>query len=344
MNARRSALTPQMAQYDDFVDRAETRWVPYLMYFHRADYRSEVVNTDRLGFRVSHGATGTASVVDAPAEGTVNVLAGSSTAFGVGATRDAASIPSRLWTRYAPSAPWLNLGARGYCSTQETMLYLLHREMLPPVDRIVILSGLNNLALAGLPRALQGDYGAFFFSGEYYQQMEELRSRHRKARRTGRFGLGERRTAAPQAPSDETPVTLDERLATAVERTALDLERFKVLAGTSGTRVSFALQPLATWVRETPAREEAALFAELDRKESAFWRLFGEIAPAEVGRRYADGIAQACAKHDVAFLDLNPLVAAAADPRQWLFVDRAHFTDEGYDLVAGLLATGLDLT
>lgn len=346
MNARRYSLTPQMAQYDDFVDRGETRWVPYLMYFHRADYRSGVVNTDRLGFRVSHGATGTASVADAPAEGTVNVLAGSSTAFGVGTTSDAASIPSRLWSRHAPSAPWLNLGARGYCSTQEMMLYLLHREMLPPVDRIVILSGLNNLALAGLPRALQGDYGAFFFSGEYYQQMEELRSRHRKAKRTGRFGRGERRSAEPPppAPADEAPLTLDERLATAIERTALDLERFKLLAGTSGARISFALQPLATWVRETPSPEEAELFRELDGKQSTFWQLFGEIAPAEVGRRYAEGIAQACAKHDVAFLDLNPLVADAADPGQWLFVDRAHFTDEGYDLVAGLLAAGLGLS
>lgn len=175
--------------------------------------------------------------------------------------------------------------------------------------------------------------------------MEELRSRHRKAKRTGRFGRGERRAAEPpQAPADEAPLTLDERLATAIERTALDLERFKLLAGTSGTRISFALQPLATWVRETPSPEEAELFRELDGKQSTFWQLFGEIAPAEVGRRYAEGIAQACAKHDVAFLDLNPLVADAADPGQWLFVDRAHFTDEGYDLVSGLLATGLGLS
>ncbi|MFC5220527.1 SGNH/GDSL hydrolase family protein [Streptomyces coerulescens] len=344
MTAKRYALTPQMARYDDFVDRGETRWVPYLMYHHRADYRSDVVNTDRLGFRLSHGPAGTASVVDAPTGGPVNLLAGSSTAFGVGAASDAAAIPSRLWTRYATSAPWLNLGVRGYCSTQEMMLYLLHREMLPPVGHIVILSGLNNLALAGLPRSLQGDYGAFFFSGEYYQQMEELRARHRKPRRAGRFGLGERKAAAQPPTADETPVGLDERLAVAVERTALDLERWKLLAAASGTRISFALQPLATWVREAPAPEETELFAELDRKESTFWQLFGDIAPAEVGRRYAEGIAQACAKSDVAFLDLNPLVAQAAAPGQWLFVDRAHFTDDGYDLVSRLLATGLGLS
>ena len=39
----------------------------------------------------------------------------------------------------------------------------------------------------------------------------------------------------------------------------------------------------------------------------------------------------------VGFADLTPLVAAALRPTDWMFVDRIHFTDFGYDLAAQLL-------
>src|SRR5438094_968360 len=112
MQLQRHALTPQMLQYDDFDDRAATRYVPYLMYFHRAGYTSEVVNTDRLGFRFTEGGNRRISARGEVPAGPVRVFAGSSTAFGIGATCDAATIPSRLWTKYAPSHPWLNFGGR----------------------------------------------------------------------------------------------------------------------------------------------------------------------------------------------------------------------------------------
>src|SRR5262245_25133972 len=83
LKSQRGTLTPQMLQYDDFDDRAETRWLPYLMYLHRADYHCDVVNTDKVGFRISHGVGRTASAGgDVPAQ-PVRLLAGSSTAFGI---------------------------------------------------------------------------------------------------------------------------------------------------------------------------------------------------------------------------------------------------------------------
>ncbi|WP_329312476.1 SGNH/GDSL hydrolase family protein [Streptomyces sp. NBC_01262] len=358
MTLRRHVLTPQMVQHEDFQDRGETHWIPYLMYFHRTDYRSAVLNTDRLGFRLSHGPSGEyASVAGRhPAGGgPVSLLAGSSTAFGVGSTSDATAIPSRLWSEHAPATPWLNFGGRGYCSTQEVLLYLLHHQRLPRVERIVILSGLNNLALAGLPPSYQSEYGAFFSGSEYRNQMDELLEKHRDARTTGLARLlrdkgrgrsrgGTRRLTAEPTLADERTPTLDERIATAVERTAHDLERWQLLARASGIRVCFAMQPFATWVREVHTPEETALFDELDQEGSIFWDLFGEVAPAGVGRRYAEEIAAVCEKHEVGFTDLNPAMARTATADDWLFVDRAHLTDKGYDLAAQLLASGLDLS
>jgi hypothetical protein len=345
VTSARLELTPQMAQYDDFVDRSETRWLPYLMYFHRSAYRSAVVNTDRLGFRYSHGPEARAALADQPQREPVNLLVGTSTAFGVGAESDAGTISSRLWSAHAPARPWLNFGGRGFSSTQEVLLFLLNRHLLPPVREIVVLSGLNNLALAGLPQYLQTDYGAFFFAGEYQAQMDELRTRHRQssAKRGSRLTKRWRESATPPVERDSSTPDLDDRLANAVAQTSRDLENWQMFAAASDARVSFVLQPLASWVREQPCEQEQAIFAELDAKQSNFWKLFGDIMPQNVGCRYAEQLAAECDKKGIAFFDLNPALASTIDSQDWLFVDRAHFHDAGYDLVSRLISAALNL-
>src|SRR5205085_4774530 len=89
----RSRLTPQMLKYDaKFSDSGEIRWRPYVMYFHPASHRSDVVNTDSLGFRYATTYDGRQIAVENSGDyDVVNVLAGSSTVFGIGATSDAAT-------------------------------------------------------------------------------------------------------------------------------------------------------------------------------------------------------------------------------------------------------------
>lgn len=344
MRLHRETLVPQMLQYDDFDDRAETRWLPYLMYFQRTDYRSAVVNTDRLGFRVSHGESAHASPGGDLPQGPVRLLAGSSSAFGIGATSDAATIPSRLWSRYAPSTPWLNFTGRSHNSAQELILFLLYRDLLPQIEHIVIFSGLNDLALAQLPAAQRGDHGAFFFSGEYFEQMEALRARHRKDK-PGSGRRGERRAAAAPAPAPEPAPDLTEQIARAVHLTGRHLEGWRLLAAATGAKISYALQPLANWWQERPNEREQLLFDELEviSKAGPFTKNYGRIATHEAARRYAEALEGTCAKQGVEFLDLNPMMARASGPQDWLYVDRAHFTDLGHDLVSRLLAEGLDL-
>jgi hypothetical protein len=329
-----------MLQYDDFDDPSERRWLPYLMYFHRAQYRSDVINTDTLGFRIAHGADGTASLGGGMPSGPVRLFVGSSTALGIGATKDAATIPSRLWSAHATALPWLNFGGRSYSSAQELLLFLLYRHLLPEIDEIVIFSGLNNLALARLPEAQRGEHGAFFYCGEFFDQMEEAKTRHRKAK------LGMRRrggNAARPETGDSVVLPLDERIANAVELTARHLEGWQLLAGQAGTRISFVLQPLATWIREQPSPQERLVFDELDQA-SNFWQLYGDIATKDAGRFYAQELRQACEKLDIRFLDINPVLAEKITERNWMFVDRAHLTDEGHDIVSEVLADSLSLS
>jgi len=328
-----------MRDYDDFVDRGYTEWLPYLMYFHRRNYRSRAINTDRLGFRITPGTHGRLSTAgDVPLPHDVNLVVGSSTAFGVGAASDDATVAARLSVR--SGSPWLNFGARGYNTTQELMLVMLHRHLLPRVRSIVLLTGLNDLALAGLPSNRQTEYGSFFFSGEYFNQMEELRSSHREKKTIKGFGLRPR-GRAPQPGHAATP-SVDERLAIAAEHLAHNLDNWRALAREMEARIVFAMQPLATWVHKSRAPEEQRLFDELDARSSSFWRLFGPIADAQVGADYRARISSVCETRGIGFLDLNARIGEEATSDEWLFVDRAHFNDAGYDLLARIVAGSLD--
>jgi lysophospholipase L1-like esterase len=335
---QRSTLTPHMREYEDLVDRAETRWLPYLMFFNRASYRSGTVNTDRMGFRYSQSRHGNLAPAGEQKLSTpVNLLVGNSTTFGVGATSDAATVPARLSVHH-PEFPWLNFGARGYGSTQELLLFLLHRHLLPEIRNIVILSGFNELATTGLPLSLQGEYGGFFFSGEFYTKMEEVKAEHRRSR--------SKRDRRPRPVDVSTVPSLgaDERIRRAVELTSRNLDHWAAFAAAMDVRLCFVLQAMGPWTHQIPTPEEKALFDELDSQHSNFWALFTEISGKECGERYAEQLARACDKRGIPFIDLNVLLAAASPPDRWLFVDRAHFNDYGYDLIARVISGELDLT
>ncbi|QXJ26572.1 Inducer of phenazine A [Actinomadura graeca] len=341
MKTQCELLVPHMSQYRDFDDRGETRYLPYLMYFHRTDYRSAVINTDRLGFRVARGAEGSGSVATAPARGRVRLVAGSSAALGVGATSDATTVPSRLWTRYAPSTPWLNFGGRSHSSMQELILLLSYRHLLPEVDEIVILSGFNDLATSRLPKWQVGDNGAYFFCGDFFEAMERLRRRDRGRGRRRRERRGER-VSPHTAAAARDPAEI---VATALDLTSRHLEGYRSLAGPA-TRISYVLQPLAPWIRDEPAPQERLLFDELDgmSRQGTFTEMFGQIATREVWSLYSEGLRVACEKQDVSFVDLNSLLAEEAPKDSWIFVDRAHCTDAGYDLISRIIARQLNLS
>ncbi len=341
--SHRATLTPQMLQYaEKFDDRGDIRWLPYLMYFHAADHRSDVVNTDRLGFRIAHGAAGeTASAGGRLPDGPLRLLAGSSTAFGIGASSDRHTLPSALWTRHAPSLPWLNFAGRSHNSTQELLLFLLYRHLVPEVEEIVLFSGFNNLGLSRLPAAVRGDHGAFFNCNDFYSQMDELRAGRRKS--SGGFGrFGGRRQTAPD-PVDPRVPELAEQIDLASELTLRNLDNWRILAEGIGAKLTFVLQPLATWVREEPAPEEKLLFEELDQI-SNFGQVYGDISSMSARETYAKALQAGCEQAGVRFLDFNPVLADAIGKNDWLFVDRIHFTDEGHDLVARLLAEQLGLS
>ncbi|MCU0680750.1 MAG: SGNH/GDSL hydrolase family protein [Polyangiaceae bacterium] len=327
-------LTPQIIDIDDFLAPERMRWLPYTMFFQHKNYVSKTINTDDLGFRLTKAHGKVYRVSDAHEE-PVNLLVGSSTAMGTGSTCDEYSIPSRL--AHHRREPWLNFAARAYSSNQEIILFLLHMHRFKKIKHVVILSGMNNFVLEGLPESLRSDHGHYYYSYEYMHYMSmynEEKGRRKK-------NILQRLTDAINDKGE--PVFTDEGVDTAVrirrcvDLTARALWQWKALLAPHGASLSFVLQPLTTWTKSRFTPEEEDIIHATDSCPNNFWRLFGNILGREVYPRYRDALGEACQGLGVPFYDMNEMIRNSDFVDDYIFVDRMHFNDHGHDGVARLL-------
>lgn len=335
----RTELTPHMSEYEEkFTDSGDMRWLPYLMYFHPTNHKSPVVNTDAVGFRYSEKDGKRLSPADHEGTESVRLLAGSSTAFGIGASADRWTLSSCLSANDTRPQPWLNFGGRSFNSTQELMLLVLNRHLLPKVDEIVLFSGFNNLGLARMPADKRLDHGAFFNCNQFFDafEIEEEEFGAFNAVKSW-FKGGSVKKEATKA--NEVP-SMPEQLAYASDLTLRHLDVWRILANEMGAKLTFVLQPLSEWVRKVGCKEEEALFAELD-KIGRFSDHYGDILEQEVFQEYAHQLQAGTEKMGVNFINLTPLLVEQLKDDQWLFVDRIHFTDQGHDFVSKILLDNL---
>ncbi len=330
MASAREALTPQMTTYEDIG----LEWRPFLMFFHTRKYESPVLNTDAEGFRYTEKDAQRSSVATSR-QAETNVVIGGSAAFGVGASSDAATIPSLLAHRTGQT--WLNCGARGYGSTQELLLYLFVARP-SRVRRVVIFSGINDLYLALTTERLDEGLGGFFFSNRFHTSMTCIREEGPRMRpAASKTALHTRR--APEVRSAvRVPPTASDRLEALARLLRTNLSLWGELAKSRGVALHYVLQPTAFWLPKEPATEESTLFSELDRDPQNPWRSIAPVLSAEETYRwYRTVLALACTENHIEFSDMNTLLPECATGREWLFVDRVHLTDLGNRLVAECL-------
>jgi len=325
----RNAIAPQMVDYD----RVGDQWVPYLMRFDRPSRNFGSVTTNEWGFRTTLNRGGNIASI-APGHELdsdyCGIVLGSSAVFGVGATHDRHTIPSVL--NRTTNGIWLNYGGRAFNSTQELILFLLH--LKAQVNRIVLFSGVNNITLAFLSERPSRIYNSFYFQTMFERAMENPVGEFVGIRQTVRQ-LG-KEIHQRIFPSRKTIVrqTLDkscyEEILACFRR---DLTAIKALGDGLGAPVSFALQPLATWIEKDLSKEESKIFRILDDMSQDWTVLANNIL--EVKDKYFNDIACICADLNVPFTNLN--LAPSFKNSDWLFVDRVHLTDLGYELAADIL-------
>lgn len=345
-------LTPQIREYDEFMYLG-VRWLPYTMFFHHKNYRSEVINTDDFGFRFSDWQDQQLGVENMPKDTPVNLLIGGSTTMGTGATSDAWTVASRLAAH--TGQPWLNLGGRGYNAVQEVLLFLMHQHRFGPINNVVVFSGLNTLTLEGLPDELASEHGRYYYSFEYQHYMEKYNDDLKRRSRTYGSELDRRNRGfiaryLDKLRSEENPADIiitdeqtdtPERVSRAAWVVTNALRQWKLLLSGSGAKLSFVLQPMTYWTRPHLVAEEEDIFHAIDSCPNNFWRLFGKILGSEIHAPFANPIQSFCADNQLHFADMNLMLRASPLLNDYLFVDRVHFNNKGYDEAARLISAAL---
>lgn len=338
--------TPQIRDYDAFM-HVGARWVPYTMYFHERSYRSPTINTDAFGFRYSEFAGQRFSVAERPPAGRVNLLVGGSTALGVGATSDAFTVASRLCE--LTGEVWLNFAGRGYNATQELLMFLMHQHRLGDIGHVVVLSGINTLALEGIPDEFASEHGRYYYSFEFNHYMNKFnQDMQRKKHSFGAARQGSllRRCKAAlfrENPADEIitddGVLIGDRLERAADSITRALKQWRMLLSHTDATLTFVLQPLSHWCRDALTPEEEAVFHAIDNCPNNFYRLFSGVLGKEVHAPFFAKLRSEAG--DIRCLDMNVMLPTSPAFDRTLFVDRVHFNDLGNNELAKFITAEL---
>lgn len=330
-------LLPLQLDYQRFMQLGSRR-LPQTLYMHERGYRSDTINTDALGLRYSHWAGKRYSPAERGSTARVNLLVGGSTAFGIGASGDDATVASHLSA--LTGEVWLSLAGCGLSATQELLLFLTHQHRLGKIGHVVILSGLNTLAQEALSELLAtGSDPRQAYLNSFNETLQAPPCK-------GVDSLWQRLRQALM-PRREQPALswslppADKRLMRAADCIGRTLRQWDRLLADSHATLTFILQPLLPWCRETvPAAEQARLDA-LQQQPVPFDQLLAGVFDAERHSAFFRRIKNQA--DSVACYDMNCMLDSSPVFAQSLFVDRLHFNDLGNNTLAKVITAKLGL-
>jgi hypothetical protein len=274
-------LLPQLRDYD----ACKQRITPYFYRISEPSYRSDSVNTDRLGFRLTRIGTGSIDCDNWGEQPRRALLAGGSTAFGVGVTDDRCSVSALLSA--ATGAAFLNVGIVGATSTQEVRALQYYADV---AETVVLLSGHNNLRAAitgSLDRApfapVVGDSIARFVESYSSADVTAALLGGRPARSKDQM-----QAVPPVELSDD----LDRCAEVAAEAQSRDLALIRRLAGPK-SKILFALQPFNRAAKAIADPREREAFELIHHALPVPVKMFDHLIPC-IWSKYAERIRRAC--------------------------------------------------
>ncbi|MFA4826225.1 MAG: SGNH/GDSL hydrolase family protein [Methanoregula sp.] len=359
MDTKFFTIAPQMK---DYLDTAHVH-MPYVMHMNRPSVSSPYFSTDSFGFRTTLHQGKPLALSDYYGKqhsGRRAALVGDSTSFGVGATSDVNSISSLLNNQTGYT--WFNFSGRTFQSTQELILYLLYRP--PDVEKIIILSGINNFDLAYRwfgdihtyipPYHLQNLYQDLLLSPSKNAVVPRIRKYFRNLTRQLIKGKGlDPGKTTPDDTRSFCPEFIRNRLyygATVFPDLLKDpsgltrsLERFRrdmeiwsdITQNGEKCRVTFILQPIAEWNKKTLSPEEKMLFDLVKQQRGVNW---AKVSSYLLGNeeKYRSAVKRICQETGIDFIDANDIECFKTE--EWLFLDRYHLTDRGQKIMADVIS------
>jgi hypothetical protein len=374
---------PRFRIYPQHVDyyRMRMQFRPYVMAIHEPNYRSPSVNTDQMGLRVQYGPNGVVLEWDCLKRQATScrLLLGNSSAFCVDASSDKSTLSHFLNMKLSgptssPAGLVLNLGVRGATSAQELLLFHFLKRFLPPVDDVVLFTGII------LPTMVYDDTLVFYpewggvISEEYFRAslLEQQRAllpppnlpafRNMLARLAeklqtsavngfvklaadfyfGRLGQPGRLPTFAAAPKVAVPQQRDakavaQRYACLLDQLRNDLDTWRLLSAAGGFKVHYVLQPALGWTAKKLSDIEERLF-RLDIERNREISLYATPA---FHKQLSSDVGALCADSGIDFHDANAWLGEETYAGQDLFADLCHLNDDGNRHIATLVGDRL---
>ncbi|NIX95244.1 hypothetical protein HCG45_21140 [Pseudomonas fulva] len=342
-NPSRQGLAPLQLEYQQLLAQA-TQCATQRVRVHETGFSSAVVNTDALGFRYSHFNGRRFSVAERDSTARVNLLVGGSVAMGIGASSDEYTVASQLSA--LTGELWLSLAGCGLDASQELLMFLTHEHRLAPLGHVVILSGLNSLA-----------HEALWDISACSHEPQQI-----NARQTS-LGGSEQAQAAPQpgltlwqrlsqvlapptaAPRPHRPFDAlspaEKRTTQAADHIARSVQQWDRLLGSAHTTLTFILQPLVHWCRESLPAGEQVMLSALQQTPGHIDRLLEGVFDRKVHAAFFRRIREQAAP--VPCFDMNCMLDSSPAFGSDLFIDRLHLNDMGQTALANVITAKLGL-
>lgn len=346
----REFFSPQMKEYD----KIGLSWHPYIMFFQGRNFKSNIVNTDKNGFRytVFNGKNYNLESIKSSDE--VSLIVGGSTAFGVGATGDEKTISSILSNK--TKTLHLNLAGRAFSSTQELLLFKWLISTHRNIKDVTIISGINDLFLSSIYN--DSFMPSHFFGSNYQSSMtESMLSPKRKilkflfnnmvSKELDWTNISFKNLINNLLKKNYSRVNFklpkkESLIKVSVNQAISSLDSslifWSAMSKKIGFRVNYILQPFAYWQGKVLTKEEELLFNYLDNSSISNDLMLKQMSNNQIYHDFKSKISLICSQYGISFFDPNELLAKEYDIKnKWLYVDRIHLTDLGYQTLANLI-------
>lgn len=327
---------------------------PYVMFTNAPDYKTQHVNTDEIGFRLTHDKDEKKiSLVNIIKKDKCNVVIGGSTVFGMGATSDAETISSHI-SREGIACQ--NFGVRGATSHQELLIFQNFIKFLPKIKNVYVISGVNDLAVASQEDSFfYPEFGCVFSEDMHLQKFWSQYSLFSKQKwQIGKskffiivdylcrkFSLVKIFFAFLSfiLPSNnfykknlgKSKSSFDDKVFYLKKNFSNDLRCWRALSKEFNFRIIYILQPAIRWSNKKLNQHEK--FLSDNQRVSIGEKFYDKFMNKEVYQNYKQFINSQCKKNGIEFLDSNEILDQFSEDKNF-FLDLCHLTDDGNKYLA----------
>ena len=320
----RYKIVPQMEAYDTI----NCEFKPFVMFFNSKNHNSKVVNTDKLGFRYNLINHDLISFSDLNFDEEYSIVLGGSTVFGFGSSNDNNTISSKL--NKLIGEKFINFGGTAFCSKQELYLFLNFFQKFKKIKRVIIISGANDVYLNLLNNSNQEEWGNFFFKDKYFKIFDKYQNRKNYLDNISNFLKNKIFSSNIIRNEILSEINLSKLYNNYNDIFAL----WKILSRSYNFELFFFLQPIPTWMNKDLSNEEIELFKILDNTKDISHNLLKILGSRNNHTVYLNMLNDLTFKYKIKFFDLNQSLDKT---NKWLFVDRVHLNDTGYELISKIV-------